>query len=218
MIDMSDATTKEKLLDNAERLFAEEGFTGVSLRAIIKAAGVNTAAVHYHFGSKEALVQAVLDRRAEPINRGRLARLDELESGGGGLRVESIVEAFFAPALEALRPPARHQWLPRLIGRAITETDASVRDAMQAVFLEVFQRFHAAFSRALPQLTPEEVATRMHFMIGAMAFTFAFPQMHEDTKGGRGARDPDALMRDLISYVAAGFRAPVSEKAGEKAQ
>ena len=64
--------TKERILDSAEKLFADAGFDGTSLRGITAGAGVNLAAVHYYFGSKEALVQAVLARRLEPINRRRI--------------------------------------------------------------------------------------------------------------------------------------------------
>ena len=72
--------TKEQILDVAERMFAEEGVHGVSLRAIIAEAKVNLAAVHYHFGSKDALVEAVFERRVGPINEARLEWLDRIEA------------------------------------------------------------------------------------------------------------------------------------------
>src|SRR6266436_9898623 len=71
--------TKQRILDSAERLFAEYGFAGVSLRAIIADAKVNLAAIHYHYRSKEALFDAVILRRLEPINDERLALLDQYQ-------------------------------------------------------------------------------------------------------------------------------------------
>ena len=71
--------TKERILDVAEHLFADSGFTATSLRDITSAAGVNLASVNYHFGSKEGLLSAVLHRRIGPLNERRLARLDEIE-------------------------------------------------------------------------------------------------------------------------------------------
>ena len=68
--------TKESILDAAEKLFAERGFSGTSLRTITAAARVNLAAVNYHFGSKDALIEAVLARRVRPMNAERVARLD----------------------------------------------------------------------------------------------------------------------------------------------
>src|SRR5258705_11177243 len=88
--------TKHRILDSAERLFAEYGFAGVSLRAIIADAKVNLAAIHYHYHSKEALFDAVILRRLEPINRERLELLDALERTGKPT-LEQILEAFFAP-------------------------------------------------------------------------------------------------------------------------
>ena len=76
--------TRESILDTAEALFAQQGHDGTSMRQITGAAGVNLASVNYHFGSKESLVQAVLKRRLEVLNRERLRLLDELESQSGG--------------------------------------------------------------------------------------------------------------------------------------
>ncbi len=73
------AGTRERILDAAEELFAEKGIVATSLRVLTKAAGVNLAAVHYYFGSKEALLDAVLERRAEAVNLERLASLARLE-------------------------------------------------------------------------------------------------------------------------------------------
>src|SRR5207249_7612515 len=67
--------TKLRILDAAERLFAQQGFD-VSIRAITDEAGVNLAAVNYHFQSKEALLDAIIARRIEPVNKRRLEMLD----------------------------------------------------------------------------------------------------------------------------------------------
>src|SRR5262245_62123867 len=98
---MSAIATKQRILDVAEVQFAEHGYAGASLRGIIAAAHVNLAAVHYHFRSKEALLEAVLLRRAGPLNEERLRLLDALEAqaGNGGAPVEGIIEAFIGPPL-----------------------------------------------------------------------------------------------------------------------
>ena len=85
--------TKERILDSAERLFAEQGFAGASMRAITTAAGANLAAVNYHFGSKESLIDAVFARRLQPINRERLEWLDRLESAGNPSLHAHIIRA-----------------------------------------------------------------------------------------------------------------------------
>src|SRR5260370_6883247 len=90
----SKSDTKQRILDSAERLFAENGFDSTSLRTIIADAQVNLAAIHYHFHSKEALLDAVILRRLEPINRLRLEMLDACEQPAS---LEAVIEAFLAP-------------------------------------------------------------------------------------------------------------------------
>src|SRR5690348_7945687 len=91
--------TKQRILDTAERLFAEHGYVGTSMRQVIADAGVNLAAIHYHFGSKEELLDAVVSRRAEPVNTDRIARLEaaQAEAGGRPLPVEITLEALLQP-------------------------------------------------------------------------------------------------------------------------
>src|SRR5581483_7061921 len=98
---MSD--TKQKILDTAERLIGEQGYAATSLRNIIADAGVNLASIHYHFGSKEELLDELIQRRAGPVNAERLARLERLqqESAGQPLPVRGIVAAFLGPMVQA---------------------------------------------------------------------------------------------------------------------
>src|SRR5215471_2184823 len=93
--------TKEKLIATAAKLFAEQGYAATSLRQIIAEAGVNLAAVHYHFGSKEELLDAVVHLKADPVNRERMTRLDRLEeeSGGAPLSVDDLLRAFLEPTV-----------------------------------------------------------------------------------------------------------------------
>src|SRR3982750_4118509 len=95
------ADTKARMLDAAEALFMEHGFEATSLRSITAAAGVNLAAVNYHFGSKEELFQAVLTRRLDPMNHARLSLLTRLEAAAAPqpLSCEKILTALFVPAL-----------------------------------------------------------------------------------------------------------------------
>src|ERR1700675_3405038 len=89
--------TKTKILNAAEKLFALNGFDATSLRDITAEAQVNLAAVNYHFQSKDSLIDAVILRRIEPVNRRRVEMLD---TAGPSPSVEQIVEAFLAPLLE----------------------------------------------------------------------------------------------------------------------
>src|SRR5439155_8021124 len=98
---MKPTATRERILDAAERLFAERGYDGASLRAITGQARVNLAAVNYHFRSKRALMRAVLARLLEPLNEKRLALLETCMAAraNGPPALERHVEALVAPAL-----------------------------------------------------------------------------------------------------------------------
>src|ERR1035438_2335748 len=112
--------TKDKILNAAERLIGEQGYAATSLRQIIAEAGVNLAAVHYHFGSKEDLLNAVVVRKAAPVNEARLARVDhvEAEAGSGTLDVEKVLESFLVPTAEMAR---RSPGFVRLMGQMLAE-------------------------------------------------------------------------------------------------
>src|SRR5436305_11054782 len=94
--------TKQKILDAAEKLIAEQGYAGTSLRQIIGSAGVNLASIHYHFGSKDDLLHQMMLRKAGPVNDRRIELLDRYaaESAGAPLPVEKVLDAFFAPMVE----------------------------------------------------------------------------------------------------------------------
>jgi len=209
--------TKDRILGAAEKLFMERGYAATSLREITAAAGVNLAAVNYHFGSKEALVREVFERRLGPLNAARIAYLDRLESAAAGrpLTVESIVEAIVVPALHVSREPlAGGAAFLRLLGRVILEPTGFVREILPAHYRDVIVRFKEAFTRALPNIPESELAWRMHFMFGAMSYTLAGNDALQliGTCKLDGADSPESIIRRLISFLAAGLQARLPEQ------
>jgi len=189
-------------MDTAVRVFAEQGYGGTSLRHIIAEAQVNLAAIHYHFGSKEELLDAVIGQKVRPANQERLKRLGQIEAraAGGPAALEEILEAFLEPAMLAASQDAE---FPRMMGRLIGE------GLMPAVarkhFSEVGQRFTVALRRELPDLSEAEVAWRVHFLVGAMAHCLC--RGPEDWQGQR-TLDSAEMVKELVTFLAAGFRAP----------
>ena len=104
---MAPPDTRTQILDAAERLFAERGFRGTSVRAITDLAGANLAAVGYHFGSKAELMAAVARRVIEPINAAQSAGLDRLLARTPDPSVADLVEAFAGPMFDGSRPATR---------------------------------------------------------------------------------------------------------------
>lgn len=202
--------TKDRILDAAERLFADRGLAGTSLRAITAAAGVNLAAVHYHFGSKEALVRALLARRIEPLNRERLRLLDECEAAARPPSLEAVLEAFVGPPLRGgLDPRGEGSSFMRFLGRIQAEPREEWRDLFYGQFEEVRRRFTKAFARACPGLSPGEIAWRFLFAIGVLSGALADPQRIEFLSDGRCEEpDPESALREIVPFLAAGFRAP----------
>jgi AcrR family transcriptional regulator len=191
--------TKDKILDAAERLFGEQGYAETSLRHIIADAGVNLAAIHYHFGSKEDLLLQLIRRRAEPINQARLAMLDrfEAEAGSRPVPVEKLLEAFLAPAADAA---ASHPELIRLMGRMQAEgiMPAGIKDQ----FEPTVSRFIAAARRALPELPEPELFWRLSAAAGAIASTML--------KAPADSEDLNRRVKRLIAFLSGGLRAPVA--------
>jgi AcrR family transcriptional regulator len=204
--------TKERILAAAEWLFAEEGFARTSLRAITLKAGVNVAAVHYHFGSKEALLEALFTRRAAPINAERLERLQAIESGAAGARppLEDLIEAFIAPAFRVLTELDPDGPSPaQLIARFFSEPEEIVQRVMREQFGEVGERFLAALASALPEVPPDEIAWRFEFMLAVLTHLLSGMHMVDVVPGGyvRAASEAETIAH-AVQFLAAGFRAP----------
>lgn len=219
---MATHDTKDRILDAAERLFGERGFEGASLRAVTAEAAVNLAAVHYHFGSKEALLRATAARRLEPINAERLRRLDKIEAqaGSGPLSLESILAAFLQPFLQVgQRAPGDLVQLRQIAARIYSEPMELVRPLVAELFGEVAERFVRALCRALPGLRPEEVALRLQFTVGVMIHVISGHLANvADPRMGNLVSDDETLLRAMIEFVAAGLRSPSVDLSNSLAQ
>ncbi|THF62915.1 TetR/AcrR family transcriptional regulator [Pseudothauera nasutitermitis] len=209
--------TRSRILDAAEGLFVEHGFEATSMRMITSQAGVNLAAVNYHFGSKDALIQEVFRRRLTDLNRQRLAMLERLESEAGGapLKPSRIVEAFFGTAL-AMAADTEHggHTFMRLLGRTYTEPNAFVRQFLAEEYAEVLERFLGALYGALPDVPREEILWRFHFMMGAMSYAIAGTDALQLFAGKFDDADPARMLPRLMSFLLGGLRAPLPDYTG----
>jgi len=203
--------TKEKILDIAERLFGEQGYGATSLRQVIAEAGVNLAAVHYHFGSKEELLDAVVLRGASPLNEERIALLEryEGEAAPAPVAVEKVLHAIVAPTFMKLkRSPQFAQLMGRLLGEGL------MPGMLGRHFKPTVDRFIGAMRRSLPDLPQEELFWRIQFMFGAMAQTLLGRHLFPEALGGPA--DTSEVVDRLISFLAAGFQAPVPQFAKDQ--
>lgn len=198
---------RDRLLKAAERLFAERGFDGVSVREIAAAAEANSAAVAYYFRSKEGLLSEVYRRHCEPMNEERFRMLAAARKGGGPPEVAAVLEAFIRPALR--RGGDGEASFSRL--RAVLSGENS--ELLDKLVAENFDRSSSAFIGALreslPHLSQDDVYWRFHFLLGTIYYTAAGPHRIRTLSDGRcDPGDAEALIRELVPFLVAGLAAP----------
>ena len=189
----------------------QHGFEGTSMRLLTAKAGVNLAAVNYHFGSKHALIEAVFRRRLDPMNAARIAELERLETSGS-LSPESIIRAFVGPSLRMIEDAkSGGRNFIRLLGRTYTEPAKAIRALIGQMYAPTMERYKAALERALPQMPRDELVWRMHFMFGTLAYTLAATDTVQLIAGCKPEDRYDArLLEDrLTAFLAAGLHAPL---------
>ena len=219
MAEARNVDTRERILDAAERLFMAHGYEGTSMRQITGEAGVNLAAVNYHFGSKESLMQEVFRRRLDWLNEERMRVLDayEKDAGGNALKPSQIVDGFFGTLLR-LADDDQHGGMTflRLLGRTLTEPSEFIRTFLAHEYKPVMDRYKEALFRALPVVPKAEIVWRFHFMLGATSYAIAGTdalrlvtdwQIEEEDSNDR----LDRLVPRLMSFLLGGLRAPLPQ-------
>jgi AcrR family transcriptional regulator len=190
---MARAQTADHLLDTAERLFAEQGIDAVSLRAINAGAEMNPAAVHYHFGSREALVEAILERRMAPVMARRAARLDALEAAASAPSPRALAEAIVVPLAELLAETGAAGRRYVLFLERLAHTSApELARFVERRFGAGTKRLEALLVRALPELPKPVARARL-----AMAADLMIRGL------GHGAG-----VAPLVDFIAGGLAAP----------
>lgn len=209
---MAQSDTVDRILDAAEELFAERGFAETSLRMITSKAGVNLAAVNYHFGSKNALIQSVFARFLTPFSMTLEAEFDELEARPGE-RVPSVEEILGALTGSTVRMPQRNERgisiFMRLLGLAYTQSQGHLRGFLEEEYREIFTRFMHLLKQATPELSSVDRYWRIQFMLGATAFTMSSSDALREilqAKTGVETRIQEIAAR-LIPFLAAGMQA-----------
>lgn len=210
---MSQPDTKQRILDAAERLFAAGGFHNTSLREVTGEAGANLAAVSYHFGSKEALLEAVFERRLVPLNRVRTERLEALRAAareaGRRPEVREVLRAFLEPTLRFRESGPGAEGFIRLVGRAIAEPDDTIRTIFMRRVGPLFLLLYETLGEALPQLPPGDLFARLHFALGVMSHIMCMAGRFQILPPGvTPPTDAATLTRLTVDFITAGMEAP----------
>ena len=199
-------STKDRILGAAEELFAQFGFAGTSLRQVTSRADVNIAAVNYHFGSKENLVNEVFRRRMDEMSAQRLSQL-RTAVAQSPCQLESVLAAFVAPALALAQDRHGGGAFIRVIARAYAEKNDSLRRFLSDQYGHVLREFAKAIADCVPALSKEELYWRLDFLSGALTYAMADFGMIKRPSGVSEATHRERAARELIRFAAAGLRA-----------
>lgn len=198
-------STKDRILGAAEELFAQHGFGGTSLRQVTSRADVNIAAVNYHFGSKENLVNEVFRRRMDGMSATRLARLAAAQAEHPG-ELEPILAAFVEPALALAQDRHGGAAFIRVIARAYAENNASLRKFLSEQYGHVLRDFARAIAACVPGLSKEQLYWRLDFLAGALTYAMADFGLIKRPSGVGDASHRARAAQELIRFATAGFK------------
>ena len=203
-------TTRDRILDAAETLFAQDGYAGVSVRQIMSQAGADVSLAYYHFKSKRDLFDQVMLRRAEHLNDIRLEALEAVEKRhpDDAPTVEEIIGAFTNPLLDLLATD-HEEWKHyfRLVAQ-INNSPEWGGELMTRYFDPLVRRFIEALRKALPGCSDEDLYWSYHFLSGALTLTFAETGRIDNLSGGACcSSDMASINERMPTFLAAGFRA-----------
>jgi AcrR family transcriptional regulator len=213
----TETETYQKIIESAEEIFAVKGYDGASIREITASAGVNLAAIHYHFGSKEKLLQVVLNRKLEWLNKRRLKALTALEKNSEfkPLKPSQILEAFFGTLLDMLdEKDYGGEMFLRLLARSSLEPGCLISSISHGQNNIVVEKFRDALYLALPNVPKSEIVWRFQFMVGATSYAisgdglnklFATAEVKESVSTSK-----KLLKQRLISFLLGGLRTPIN--------
>jgi AcrR family transcriptional regulator len=198
-------STKDRILGAAEALFAQGGFAGTSLRQVTSRADVNLAAVNYHFGSKENLINEVFRRRMDEMSEARLSALAASETGSN--RLESVLAAFIEPALALSIDRHGGSAFVRVLARAYAEKNERLRKFLSDNYGHVLREFSRALAECLPELGKERLYWRLDFVAGALTYAMADFGAIRRPGGSSEQAHCRRASAELIAFAAAGLRA-----------
>ena len=208
--------TKARLLRTTETLFASKGVAGVTMRGVAEKAQTNLASVHYHFGSKEAMVLEMIQSKIEPINSKRRKRLDEakVKFADKPLPNIEIFRALIHPVGEEVEKQITNQnGIIEIISRSFTEPAEFLDKIQKRFFGELSQVFMTELKKSNPNANEEELYWNYHLAVSSMLGTLAQHRRMIDFSVGKYNQNAVSAMIDrLIIFVSNGFEAGIQIK------
>lgn len=202
----STTETKEQILTVAERLFAEHGFMGTTLRNVVSEAGVNLAAIHYHFGSKEDLFRAVVARFARPVVERELGLLSELKSRSELPSIEALLTAVVQSSLEILSEGEDARLVrAKFMGRCRTEPEP-IQSIAHAEFAVATEAFLDMFQRVLPEQSRSQLSWKFDLVISTLVRVLMEAGKPYALLKTTRPEDIEAATQQLVAFLSPGMR------------
>jgi len=211
----SSAATRLRILDAAEHLFAENGVDGTSLRRIMAAAEVSISQINYHFGTKEAVLRAIFERRGVPHIQERMRLIIETRQIPAAQRLDALLRAYFVPVRWHIDGASQVGDFNRLLGRIGGDPGDMARSIL-AEYFDGFQRqFIAELKSLLPRVPEEDLFWRWHCLLGILMYSATnLDRLHQVSGGRFDVRDGDAFLDHVIPVLVHALRAPPPKKRG----
>lgn len=189
--------TQERILEAAERLFADKGFSGASMRDITSLAKVNLSVAYYYFKDKEALLFAVFDRYVKPLMDKQLEMLERArkEAGTSPITPRRLLEAMILPRTESVSEVVHQLFTMLLVRRG--ELEMRVFQAIEKATQGIRERFISEFQKTFPKLSAVELNFRIesvHTMLAGWTAIAPFK---------KGAYSKDITREDLFEMFMA---------------
>jgi AcrR family transcriptional regulator len=202
----SSTETKEQIITVAERMFAERGFAGTTMRNIVSEAGVNLAAVHYHFGSKEELFRAVVAQFARPVVEQELKLLSELKERAESPSVEAILTAVVKPSLEILSQDDDMRLIrAQFMGRCRTEPEP-IQSIAYGEFAPASEAFLDALQKILPEQSRSQLSWKFDLVISALVRVLMEAGKPYALLKSNRPEDIQATTQQLVEFLSPGIR------------
>lgn len=198
-------SARDAILDSAVRHFAEHGYAGASLREILRDAGVNVAAAHYHFGSKEEVYRETVSRYLRRLSEERRDSLKRIEAGlAGEERLRQLIRAYVEPHIRLCSEPQARDYV-RLMARFVTEDNELTRRIYTQFLEPVRSMYFDAFVQAMPGVPAESVRRLFSFMVVLMVSAPADSSYQSMSGMPAWPTNPAELTETLVRFLAAGF-------------
>jgi AcrR family transcriptional regulator len=206
--------TRAAILDAAERLYADRGFSDVTLRDIVAAAGVNLAAVNYHFGSKDELIAELFVTRSIATNRERLSELKAVEAAGGGRAdIDAVLRALVGPMVRGcLGPESERSTAARFMIRASIESVPPIRRIKNRE-IDHLRKFAAAMRRSLPDLGDADLYWGLHFALAMAHQTIRDSErLAKLSEGKCDLNDVEGVVARIVAVSVMALTGPTAER------